>query len=84
MQVEQKWYLDSGCSRHMIGNKDSLSEFVEEEGPSVKYGDNSVARIKGYGVIKAGNIKIKRVAYVEGLKHNLLSCSQICDDESEI
>lgn len=68
----------------MTGCKKHLTEFVEEEGPSVTYGDNSVARTKGYGKIKAGNVTFKRVAYVVGLKHNLLSVSQITDDDNEV
>lgn len=84
MQDASKWYLDSGASRHMTGNKESLDEFIDEEGPSVKYGDNSVSRTRGYGKIKAGSVTFKRVAYVEGLKHNLLSVSQITDDDNEV
>ncbi|KAJ9560541.1 hypothetical protein OSB04_005701 [Centaurea solstitialis] len=29
------WYLDSGCSKHMTGNKHVLVDFKEEAGPSV-------------------------------------------------
>ena len=64
--------------------RENLSNFVEEDGLSVKYGDNSIVKTKGYGVVKARNVKITKVAYVVGLKHNLLSASQICDDESKI
>ncbi|KAL4579910.1 hypothetical protein LXL04_016080 [Taraxacum kok-saghyz] len=35
------------------------------------------AEIKGYGQITNGEFTIKRVAYVEGLKHNLISVSQL-------
>ena len=84
VQEDSKWYLDSGCSRHMTGNRDYLSDFVEVNGPSVKYGDNSIAKTKGYRVVQVGNVKITKFAYVVGLKHNLLSASQICDDDSEI
>ncbi|KAI3771634.1 hypothetical protein L6452_02800 [Arctium lappa] len=34
------WYLDSGCSRHMTGQKDLLTEYKEEKGPSVTFGGN--------------------------------------------
>ncbi|KAL8116381.1 hypothetical protein AgCh_022764 [Apium graveolens] len=71
--------LDSGCSGHMTGNKALLSEFVEKAGPSVSYGDGNIGKTLGYGNINLGNVIIKEVALVSGLKHNLLSISQICD-----
>ncbi|KAL8146548.1 hypothetical protein AgCh_004323 [Apium graveolens] len=71
--------LDSGCSGHMTGNKALLSDFVEKAGPSVSYGDGNIGKTLGYGNINLGNVIIKEVALVLGLKHNLLSISQICD-----
>ncbi|XP_071727041.1 uncharacterized protein [Rutidosis leptorrhynchoides] len=81
---ERKWFLDSGCSRHMTGCKEHLEGFVEEKGPSIRYGDNSVGKTIGYGFVKAGGVTLKRVALVEGLMHNLLSVSQVADEECEI
>ncbi|XP_024976198.1 uncharacterized protein LOC112514096 [Cynara cardunculus var. scolymus] len=75
----QIWYLDSGCSRHMIGNKSLLINYVSEPGPAVTFGDNSRGTTKGYGVLSNGSVTFNRVAYVDGLKHNLLSISQLCD-----
>ncbi|KAL8103713.1 hypothetical protein AgCh_028060 [Apium graveolens] len=71
--------LDSGCSGHMTGNKALLSDFVEKADPSVSYGDGNIGKTLGYGNINLGNVIIKEVALVSGLKHNLLSISQICD-----
>ncbi|XP_075478913.1 uncharacterized protein LOC142519768 [Primulina tabacum] len=39
---ESIWFLDSGCSRHMTGNKDILSEIVNYRGPTITSGDNSI------------------------------------------
>ncbi|KAI3715213.1 hypothetical protein L6452_22185 [Arctium lappa] len=75
------WYLDSGCSRHMTGDRGLLSSYKEKlGGGSVTFGDNKKGQIKGYGVIAKGDIDVNRVAYVDGLKHNLLSVSQLCDN----
>ena len=71
--------LDSGCSGHMTGNKALLSDFVEKAGPNVSYGDGNIGKTLGYGNINLGNVIIQSVALVSGLKHNLLSISQICD-----
>ena len=43
----------------------------------MKYGNNETGEIKGYGIITNGNFIIRKVAYVEGLQHNLISVSQL-------
>ncbi|KAL8134777.1 hypothetical protein AgCh_009696 [Apium graveolens] len=63
----------------MNGNKALLSDFVEKAGPGVFYGDGNMGKTLGYGNINLGNVIIEKVALVSGLKHNLLSVSQICD-----
>ena len=73
------WILDSGCSRHMTGEKSLLTGVVEKAGPIVTFGDDSKVFSKGYGNLKIGNIIIENISLVEGLKHNLLSVSQFCD-----
>ncbi|KAK8954887.1 hypothetical protein KSP39_PZI002281 [Platanthera zijinensis] len=54
----------------MTGNKDNLSSFKAKLGPKVVFGDSSCGKTEGYD---------KKVAYVTGLKHNLISISQLCD-----
>ena len=71
--------MDSGCSVHMTGNKDLLSEYEEKSGPTVSYGDGNIGQTLGYGNIIIGNVIIEKLALVKGLKHNLLSISQITD-----
>ena len=59
----------------MTGRKTLLTEFKEEIGPSVTFGGNGKGYTKGYGVLSNGATSFSKVAYVEGLKHNLLSVS---------
>ncbi|XP_073220860.1 uncharacterized protein [Cicer arietinum] len=74
------WYLDSGCSMHMTGDKSKFLSLTLKEGGFVKYGDNNKGKISGVGDIgNESTAVIKNVLYVEGLKHNLLSISQLCD-----
>ena len=40
------WYLDSGCSRHMTGDKSLFKTFKEKVGDYVTFGDGSHARGK--------------------------------------
>ena len=63
----------------MTGNKALLSEYEEKAGPKVSYGDGNVGYTLGYGNINLGSVIISNVALISGLKHNLLSVSQICD-----
>jgi len=41
------WYLGSGCSRHMTGDKCKPSDFVSKGGGYVMFGDNSKEKIVG-------------------------------------
>ena len=48
---------------------------------SVTFSDNSKARVVGIGSVGfAGTTQVKQVLLIDGLKHNLLSISQLCDD----
>nr|GEZ81039.1 hypothetical protein [Tanacetum cinerariifolium] len=58
-----------------------LSKFVCE---TVRFGNDHIAAIIGYGDIKWGNITISRVYFVEGLGHNLFSVGQFCDADLEV
>ncbi|GKE47976.1 retrovirus-related pol polyprotein from transposon TNT 1-94 [Tanacetum coccineum] len=51
---------------------------------SVKFGNDHVAKILGYGDYQIGNVTISRVYYVEGLGHNLFSVGQFCDSKLEV
>ncbi|GKC18326.1 retrovirus-related pol polyprotein from transposon TNT 1-94, partial [Tanacetum coccineum] len=65
------WYLDSGCSKHMTGDRSQLTNFVHKFLGTVKFGNDKVAKIIGYGDYQIRNITISRIYYVEGLGHNL-------------
>ncbi|KAJ9557555.1 hypothetical protein OSB04_012169 [Centaurea solstitialis] len=78
------WYLDSGCSRHMTGSKFVLSDYRDKRGFSVTFGGNGRGQTRGYGTLTNGVTTFKRVAYVEGLMHNLLSISQLCDKNHKV
>nr|GEY86116.1 hypothetical protein [Tanacetum cinerariifolium] len=78
------WYLDSGCSKHMTGDRSQLINFVQKFLGTVKFGNDHVAKIMGYGDYQIGNVIISRVYYVEGLWHNLFSVGQFCDSDLEV
>ncbi|GJY19105.1 retrovirus-related pol polyprotein from transposon TNT 1-94 [Tanacetum coccineum] len=61
------WYLDSGCSKHMIENRSQLVNFVSKFVGTVKLGNDHIVKIMVYGDYQIGNVTISRVYYVEGL-----------------
>ena len=76
------WYLDSGCSRHMTGNRSLFKVFESKRGGNVTFGDGSKSQIKKKGIISLPRLlDIANVLYVEGLRVNLLSISQICEQD---
>ena len=76
------WYLDSGCSRHMTGDLSLFKVFESKKGGNVTFGDGSKSQIKGKGIISLPRLlDIANVLYVKGLKVNLLSINQICDQD---
>nr|GEY43640.1 retrovirus-related Pol polyprotein from transposon TNT 1-94 [Tanacetum cinerariifolium] len=78
------WYLDSDCSKHMTGDPSQLTNFVNKFLGTVKFGNDHVAKIMGYGDYKIGNVTISRVYFVEGLGHNLFFVGQFCDLDLEV
>nr|GEV69370.1 retrovirus-related Pol polyprotein from transposon TNT 1-94 [Tanacetum cinerariifolium] len=78
------WYLDSGCSKHMTEDRSQLTNFVNKFMGTVKFGNDHVVKIMGYGDYQSGNVTISRVYFVEGLGHNLFSVGQFCDSDIEV
>nr|GEX61634.1 hypothetical protein [Tanacetum cinerariifolium] len=76
--------VDSGCSKHMTENPKLLINFVEKFLGTVKFGNDLIAPILGYGDLVQGAVTIKRVYYVDGLNHNLFSVGQFCDADLEV
>nr|GEY13379.1 uncharacterized mitochondrial protein AtMg00810-like [Tanacetum cinerariifolium] len=51
---------------------------------TVKFGNDHMVKIMGYGDYQIGNVMIIRVYYVEGLGHKLFSVGQFCDSNLEV
>ena len=62
----------------MTGRKEELREYRDlKNGGLVKFGNNVIGEIKGYGMITNGDFLIRKATYVEGLQHNLISVLQL-------
>ncbi|GJZ14603.1 integrase, catalytic region, zinc finger, CCHC-type containing protein [Tanacetum coccineum] len=62
----------------MTGDRSQPTNFVNKFLGTVKFGNDHVAKILGYGDYQIGNVTISRVYYMEGLGHNLFSVRQFC------
>ncbi|GJT67281.1 integrase, catalytic region, zinc finger, CCHC-type containing protein [Tanacetum coccineum] len=68
----------------MMGNRLKLKNFMEKFIGTVRFGNDHVGAIMGYGDYMIGDSVISRVYYVEGLGHNLFSVGQFCDSDIEV
>nr|GFA82969.1 retrovirus-related Pol polyprotein from transposon TNT 1-94 [Tanacetum cinerariifolium] len=68
----------------MTGNLKLLINFVWKFMGTIRFGNDHVAAILGFGDLQWGNILITRVYFVEGLGHNLFSVGQFCDLDLEV
>nr|GEY45978.1 ribonuclease H-like domain-containing protein [Tanacetum cinerariifolium] len=83
--LKDKGVIDSGCSRHMIGNMSYLSDFEEINGRYVAFdGNPKGGKISGKGKIKTGKLDFDDVYFVKELKFNLFRVSQMCDKKNNV
>ncbi|GJV51365.1 retrovirus-related pol polyprotein from transposon TNT 1-94 [Tanacetum coccineum] len=83
--LKDKGVIDSGCSRHMIGNKSYLIDYEKIDGGFVAFGSNSKGgKINEKGKIKTGKLDFKDVYFVMELRFNLFSVSQMCDKKNNV
>lgn len=78
---EDVWFLDSGCSNHMCGDRTMFSQLDEKIWHSVKLGNNTKMNVLGKGSVKlllnGVNFVFLEVYYVPELNNNLLSIGQL-------
>ncbi|GKC15937.1 retrovirus-related pol polyprotein from transposon TNT 1-94 [Tanacetum coccineum] len=69
-----------GSTVHSTTDHNLFDHFKREQpGPKAVFGDNSSCITEEYGSINCGGIVFTKVAFVNGLKYNLISISQLCD-----
>ena len=74
------WYFDSSCSKHMTGDKNFLKDYQAIAVGHVTFGDGVKGRVLGKKTLDVDGLpRLKSVLHVEGLKANLISISQLCD-----
>ncbi|GJS00457.1 retrovirus-related pol polyprotein from transposon TNT 1-94 [Tanacetum coccineum] len=79
-----EWIKDSGCSKHMTGNRKLFSTYKAYNGGNIIFGSNLRGNIIGKGMISNDSLKIDNVEHVDNLGFNLLSIGQICDNKCRV
>ncbi|GJX45322.1 putative ribonuclease H-like domain-containing protein [Tanacetum coccineum] len=83
--LQDQGIFDSGCSRHMTGNKSFLTDYQEIDGRFVAFGGSPKGgKITGKGKIRTGKLDFKDVYFVKELKFNLFSVLQMCDKKNSV
>ncbi|GKB98929.1 putative ribonuclease H-like domain-containing protein [Tanacetum coccineum] len=82
-EYKEKGVIDSGCSRHMTGNKCYLTEYEDYDSGFVSFRDGK-GRISGKGKIKTRTLDFDNVYFCKELKYNMFSLSQICDKKNNV
>lgn len=79
------WYLDNTRSRHMTGDRNNFLSLKDFKGGNIAFGNEKIGEIQGIGKVGT-NLKqtIDNVYYVNGLQHNMLSISQMCDKGNKV
>jgi hypothetical protein len=83
---ENKWLMDSSCSRHMIENKkwfSSLTPLSHKE--YVTFEDDKKGKVLGTGIIMVNDyFTLNNVTLVDKLRYNLLFVSQLVDADLNV
>nr|GEW89699.1 hypothetical protein [Tanacetum cinerariifolium] len=77
--------FDSGCSRHMTGNKSFLSDYQEYDGGFAAFtGSSTGGKITGKDKLRTEKLDFEDVYFLKELKFNLFSVSQMCDKKNSV
>ncbi|GJS52129.1 integrase, catalytic region, zinc finger, CCHC-type containing protein [Tanacetum coccineum] len=70
-------YLDSGCSKHITGNRSQRINFVSKFLGTIRFGNDHIAKIMGYGDYQMGNVTISQVYYMERPQRPSHGCGRL-------
>ncbi|XP_008231555.1 PREDICTED: uncharacterized protein LOC103330726 [Prunus mume] len=80
-RVNGEWYIDSGCSNHMIRNVELLVDVRINIADKVEMPTGDLVNVAGMGSLvidtNKGRKYVREVMYLPGLKENLLSVGQM-------
>ena len=82
------WFLDSGCSNHMIRNRDIFESLDTSIKSKLKLGNDNIMEVSGKGTIvvmtNLGKKSIPNVYFLHSLKCNLISVGQLTQKDYKV
>lgn len=75
------WYVDSGCSTHMTGDKNKFISLKKKKDGTMSLGNDSSSNVIGACTVTLGSKDelAKDVLLVENINHTFLNVGQMCD-----
>lgn len=88
-RFKDQWYLDPGCSSHMIGRKDWCVNISPTNKNKVKFTNDNTLVVEGIGDVLIMRKDEKRsvisnVLYIPGMKINLLSIGKLIEKKYKV
>ena len=88
-EQEQRWYLDSSASNHMMGSKEAFFELDDNMSSTVKFSDGSRVAIQGRDTIifrcqNREHRALMDVYYIPQLHSSIISIGQLDERGSEV
>jgi hypothetical protein len=83
------WFLDTGATHHMTGQREFFTELDSNVRGSVKFGDASSVEIKGVGsvifTVESGEHRLLTgVYYILTLRNSIISLGQLDENGSRV
>ncbi|GJV54603.1 retrovirus-related pol polyprotein from transposon TNT 1-94 [Tanacetum coccineum] len=75
--LSDDWIVESGCTRHMTGNRRLFTSYKAYDGGHVVFGSNLKGKVVSGGNITHDFIAITNVEHVSALAFNLISVAQV-------
>ncbi|XP_070003284.1 uncharacterized protein [Nicotiana sylvestris] len=76
---DQIWYMDSGCSKHMTGNKNQFLSLEDLKGGNVSFENGKKGEIIGVG--KGKRVNNVYILDLSTLSRNELTCLSVLDND---
>ena len=85
-QNKDVWYVCSGFSTHMTGDRRKFVSLKEKNNGTVSFGNDGSSNVIGSGTITLGSKDViaNNVLLIENINHNLLSVGKMCDQGNTI
>lgn len=81
-----QWYVDSGFSKHIIGDRTKFLSLNENKSGSVNFCNDASGDIMGKGLVifRNGRGRSQKILFLDRIKHNILSVRKMCNEGYDV